>query len=122
MNNPAEEVEGLRRLTSKEEPEPSLAAILAAAAALAACGNDERQAEAETPVSEAEVSTELPESVVSDEALNATAEAAADVAASPPPVVAVPVPPPANATSPQGRAASSEPARPVPLATETPRA
>ena len=65
---------------------------IAAAAALAAC-NDDREAEAETPVSEAEVSTELPESVVSDAALNATANAAAEVAATPPArVVPVPVP------------------------------
>ena len=84
------------------------AGILAATAALAACGADERQAEAETPVSEAEVSTELPESVVSDEALNATAEAAADVAASPPPAV-IPVPAPGNGASAQGNAANAQP-------------
>ena len=71
------------------------ASVLAlGAAALAAC-DDSREAEADTPVSEAEVSTELPESVVSDDQLQATANAAADVAASPPAAV-VPVPVPAD--------------------------
>lgn len=55
----------------------------AALMALAACDSD-RTAEAETPVSEAEVSTEMPESAVSDEQLEATANAAADIAATPP--------------------------------------
>ena len=64
--------------------------IPCAAIALTAC-QGERTAEAETPVAEAEVSTELPESVVSDRALEATANAAAQVASSPPPVV-IPVP------------------------------
>ena len=63
---------------------------LAAVLPLAACGN-ERTAESETPVSEAEVSTELPESVVSDTTLNATADAAAEMAATPPATV-IPVP------------------------------
>ena len=62
------------------------------AAALAACGGD-REAEGETPVAEAEVSTELPESVVSDNQLEATANAAAQAASTPPAqVVIVPVP------------------------------
>ena len=62
------------------------------AAALAACSGD-RQAEGETPVAEAEVSTELPESVVSDNQLEATANAAAQAASTPPAqVVVVPVP------------------------------
>lgn len=62
------------------------------AASLAACGGD-REAEAETPVAEAEVSTELPETVVSDNRLEATANAAAQVASTPPSqVVVVPVP------------------------------
>lgn len=60
---------------------------------LAACGEGDRTAEADTPVSEAEVSTELPETVVTDEQLEATANAAAEMAASPPPqVVPVPIP------------------------------
>ena len=57
------------------------------AAALTACGD--REAEGETAVSEAEISTELPESVVSDEQLQAAADAAAQVAATPPPQVVV---------------------------------
>lgn len=67
-----------------------ITAACAASFALAACDNT-REAESETPVSEAEVSTELPETVVSDEQLEATANAAADMAATPPAVV-VPVP------------------------------
>ena len=74
-----------------------VATVAAAALGLAACGDNERTAEAETPVSEAEVSTELPEGVVSDTQLEAAANAAAEVAAMPPPdVVPVPVPPPAG--------------------------
>lgn len=62
------------------------------AAALAACGGD-REAEGETPVAEAEVSTELPESVISENQLEATANAAAQAASTPPAqVVVVPVP------------------------------
>ena len=72
------------------------AAILPIAlAGLAACDDGERTAESETPVSEAEVSTELPETVVSDATLNAAADAAANIAASPPPTV-LPVPVPAG--------------------------
>lgn len=73
------------------------AAILPVAlAGLAACGDaGERTAEAETPVSEAEVTTELPNTVVTDATLNAAAEAAANIVASPPPTV-VPVPVPAG--------------------------
>lgn len=65
-------------------------ALAAGALTLTACEED-RSAEAETAVSEAEVSTELPEEVVSDAQLEATANAAADVAAAPPPIV-VPAP------------------------------
>lgn len=69
-----------------------IAALFAASAALSACDQD-REAEAETPVSEAEVGTDLPEAAVSDEQLQATADAAAEVASEPlPDVVAVPVP------------------------------
>lgn len=69
---------------------PMAATAAAALVAVAGCNND-RTAEADTPVSEAEVSTELPESVVSDEQLEATANIAANIAATPPPEV-VPVP------------------------------
>lgn len=68
------------------------AASAGAVAIIGGCGN-ERTAEADTPVSEAEVSTDLPESAVSDERLQASADAAAQVAATPPSeVIAVPVP------------------------------
>ncbi len=67
---------------------------------LSAC-EGERTAEADTPVSEAEVSTELPETVVSDAALNATANAAAQVAATPPAQI-VPVPVPVGGTASPG--------------------
>ena len=87
-------------------------ALLIAAAVLSGCGGD-REAEADTPVSEAEVSTELPESVVSDNQLQASANAAAQVAATPPPeVVFVPVPTgqPGQAKAPaQGKAAPQTP-------------
>lgn len=56
-----------------------MAALFAASAALAAC-DDSREAEAETPVAEAEVETELPETVLSDAELQDTAEAAAESA------------------------------------------
>jgi hypothetical protein len=52
--------------------------------ALTACGGGDREAEAETSVSEAEVTSQLPEEVVSEEQLDAVATAAADAAASPP--------------------------------------
>lgn len=63
--------------------------------ALGGCGEGERAAEADTPVSEAEVRTELPEGAVSDEQLQTAADAAANMAASPTPeVIPVPVPVP----------------------------
>ncbi len=75
-----------------------LAAVSAALVALSACGDSERSAEAETPISEAEISTELPESVLSDNQLEATANAAAELAATPPgQVVGVPVAPDGSA-------------------------
>jgi hypothetical protein len=50
--------------------------------ALTACGDDRtRTAEAETAVSEAQVTTDLPPGAMSDEQLQATANAAADQAA-----------------------------------------
>lgn len=68
------------------------AAAVGALVTVTAC-DSERTAEADTPVSEAEVSTDLPESAVSDQQLQATANVAADIAATPPPeVVPVPVP------------------------------
>ena len=79
--------------------------IALGAASLAACGGD-REAEAETPVAEAEVSTELPETVVSDNRLEATANAAAQVASTPPSrVVVVPVPVGSNAQANAGATA-----------------
>ena len=51
------------------------AAALLSAGALAACGD--REAESETPVAEAEVKTDLPESAVSDAQLQGAADAAA---------------------------------------------
>lgn len=70
-----------------------------AAASLVACGGD-REASAETGVAEAEVSTELPETVISDERLQATAEGAAAVASTPPAqVVMVPGAPAAGTTA-----------------------
>ena len=69
-----------------------LAAVGSASLIVLAACDSERSAEADTPVSEAEVTTELPESAVSDEQLQATANVAADMAATPPPdIVAVPV-------------------------------
>lgn len=69
-------------------------AAIGSASLIAVTGCDgERRAEADTPVSEAEVTTELPESAVSDQQLETAANVAAEMAASPPPeVVAVPVP------------------------------
>ena len=64
-----------------------LTGTLIGAASLAACGD--REAESETAISEAEISTDLPESVVTDEQLQATADAAAELAATPPPQVMV---------------------------------
>ena len=64
----------------------SVAAALALSmGALAACGD--REAESETPIGEAEVSTELPEQVVSDQQLQGTADAAAANASTLPPAV-----------------------------------
>ena len=57
--------------------------VAAAALALSACGNNERTAEAETSVAEAEVTTEMPEAAVSDAQLEATANRAAADASQP---------------------------------------
>lgn len=98
-------------------------AWLLAATALAGCER-ERTAEAETSVSEAEVSTELPPAAVSEQQLEATADAAAVVAATPPPTVVVPAPgtaaapgaaPPASGTGAMsGQGSASQPAPSAP--------
>ena len=81
-------------------------AVIGSASLLALGGCDsERQAEADTPVSEAEVRTDLPESAVSDEQLQTSANIAADMAATPPPEV-IPVPVPADGTATGGTAAA----------------
>ena len=64
------------------------AALALSMGALAACGD--REAESETPIAEAEVSTELPEQVVSDQQLQGTADAAAANASTPPATVPAP--------------------------------
>ena len=80
--------------------------LAASGLALSACDR-ERSAEAETSVSEAEVSTELPESVVSDQRLEAAANASAAVAASPPArVVVIPAAP--GTPPPAGQAAATQ--------------
>jgi hypothetical protein len=61
------------------------AALALSMGALAACG--EREAESETPVAEAEVKTEMPEEVVSDQQLQNTADAAAAGASTQPATV-----------------------------------
>lgn len=84
------------------------ALICIGAASVAGCSGD-REAEAETPVAEAQVSTELPESVVSDNRLEATANAAAQVASTPPSqVVVVPVPVGGNGQASAGAAPPAE--------------
>ena len=60
------------------------AAMALSMGALAACGD--REAESETPVAEAEVKTDLPESAVSDSQLQATADQAAAAASTTSPV------------------------------------
>ncbi len=59
--------------------------VFAAATALtlSACGDNERTAEADTSVAEAEVTTEMPEGAVSDAQLEATANRAAADASQP---------------------------------------
>lgn len=58
-------------------------AATAAALALAACGDDERTATAETSVAEAEVTTEMPEAAVPTAQLEASANRAAANASQP---------------------------------------
>lgn len=56
-----------------------------AAAALAACGDQTREAESKTPVAEAEVQTDLPAAAVSDQTLQQSADQAAAQASTPAP-------------------------------------
>ena len=72
------------------------AALALSMGALAACGD--REAESETPVAEAEVKTEMPEEVVSDQQLQNTADAAAANASTQPAMV--PAAPGTTATAP----------------------
>jgi len=88
------------------------AALLAGAAVLGACGNKEREAEADTGKAEAEVSTNLPESQVSDEQLRAAAEGAAAIAETPQgTATSVVVTPPAEPAAGAGAAAPAAPAK-----------
>jgi hypothetical protein len=89
----------------------ALVSGLALGLGLTACDR-ERTAEAETAVSEAEVSTELPPAAIPEAQLEATADAAAVVAATPPPNVVLTTPAPAG-----GMAAT--PAAPAAGSTET---
>ena len=83
------------------------AALALSMGALAACGD--REAESETPVVEAEVTTELPEQVVSDQQLQNTADAAAATASTPP--AAVPAPGAAGTTGAATTAPAPAPAQ-----------
>lgn len=58
-------------------------ALAAAAAALAACGGDERTVEADTGTAEAVVTTEAPESAVPDVQLQQQAQQAATAVSTP---------------------------------------
>ena len=81
------------------------AALIAGAGSLAACGDKERSAEAETPIAEAEVTTTLPESQVSDQQLQNAAEGAVAAAETPQgSSTAVVVSPPADAATTTGAA------------------
>lgn len=80
-----------------------LAALLAATVSLAACGDRERSAEAETGNAEVEVTTNLPEGQVSDQQLKNAAEGAAAMAETPQAGASVVVSPPGSA---EGNAAA----------------
>ena len=71
-----------------------LAGALIASTAVAGCDDSTRSARASTAVSEAEVSTRLPASEVSDQFLLATATVAAEAVSVPHPVAAAVVAPP----------------------------
>ena len=83
---------------------------LMASMALVGCDDARRTAHASTTVAEAEVSTELPPSQVSDEFLQATATVAAEAASVPHPVAAAVVVPPEPAPPVQDNAATNQPA------------
>jgi hypothetical protein len=72
----------------------ALASALIASTTLIACNDSRRTARASTTVAEAQVSTNLPASEVSDEFLLATATVAAEAASVPHPVAAAVVVPP----------------------------
>ena len=78
----------------------SLAGPLIASMTFAACDNATRSARAQTSVAEAEVSTRLPASEVSDEFLLATATVAAEAASVPHPVAVGVVAPPSEPPAP----------------------
>ncbi|MCR5875099.1 hypothetical protein LRS10_13445 [Phenylobacterium sp. J426] len=70
-------------MTRSSKAAVAAVALLASASLLTACGNREREAEVNTGTAQAEVSTTLPESQVSDAQLKAAAEGAAAVAETP---------------------------------------
>ena len=82
----------------------TLAALLAGAAVLAACGG-QREAEAEVEGAKAEVTTDQPESQVSDQQLENVAEGAAAAAATPQASASVVVTPAPEGTAATGGAA-----------------
>jgi hypothetical protein len=87
----------------------ALTGWLIASMTLIGCNDTRRTAHASTSVAEAEVSTKLPASQVSDEFLQATATVAAEAASVPHPVAAaVVVPPPPPPV--QDNAATNQPA------------
>lgn len=92
----------------------ALTGSLIASIALIGCDDARRTARASTSVAEAEVSTELPPSQVSDAFLQATATVAAEAASVPHPVAAAvvvpPEPPPLAPPPPQDNAATNQPA------------
>ncbi len=75
----------------------SIAAIALLAAGLAACADREREAESKTPVAEAEVQTTLPETAISDTALQNAADRAAAEASTTVPGAPPTVPPASDA-------------------------
>ena len=96
-----------------------VAAALAVASLLTACSG-ERKAEAEVGPAEAEVTTDLPESQVSDQQLQNTAEGAAAAAATAQgSATSVVVSPPTSGTATEG-GSQSAPAATTPPATTTP--
>ena len=88
----------------------ALTGSLIVSIALVSCDDTGRMARASTTVAEAEVSTELPPSQVSDEFLQATATVAAEAASVPHPVAAAVVVPPEPPPPSQDNAATNQPA------------